>query len=156
MRLPAVQIVRAEPADAVPLTLVTIASKAHWGYPQAWMEKWAGQLTLTPDYVQQAVVFKAVCDARLAGYYALLPRSGFGWLDNLFILPEFIGRGVGRSLFEHALSQCRLLGLTRMEWASDPHAAGFYTRMGARHMRDSPGDFDRRLPVFSIEVSPQP
>jgi hypothetical protein len=46
------RVVRARPEDAAGLTRITVASKAPWGYAAAWMEKWAGILTLSPECIR--------------------------------------------------------------------------------------------------------
>jgi GNAT superfamily N-acetyltransferase len=149
-----IQILRAEPGDADELTQVTIASKAHWGYPAEWMKKWASVLTITPEYIESHFTIKAVGAGRIAGYYSLVPfmSKGFCLLHNLFVRPEFMGQGVGRTLFEDARVQTGKFGAARMEWESDPNAVGFYNRLGARYLRDNVGDYGRALPVFSIDV----
>ncbi len=152
--MPDLQILRAELHDADELTRLTLASKAHWGYPAEWLEKWTSVLTITPYYIEQHFTTKAVSDGRIAGYYSLDPflSKGFCLLRNLFILPEFMRQGIGRALFDDALKQTHTFGVTRMEWESDPNAVGFYARLGARHLRDNVGDYGRTLPVFAIDV----
>lgn len=152
------QILRAEPHDADELTRLTLASKAHWGYPAEWMKKWASTLRISPEYLEQHFTMKAISAGRIAGYYSLIPflSKGFCLLHNLFVLPEFMGRGIGRALFDDALGQTRAAGATRMEWESDPNAAGFYRRLGAHYLRDNVGDYGRALPVFTIDVPPEP
>lgn len=63
-----------------------------------------------------------------------------------------MGKGLGRILFEHALTQCRALNRSRMEWESDPHAADFYRHIGARQVGNKTADYGRTLPVFTIDV----
>jgi GNAT superfamily N-acetyltransferase len=151
-----ITILRAEPRDAEALSRVTIASKAHWGYPTDWLEKWAGDLRITSDYIQEHMVYKATIAERGVGYYSLISWDNSAWLDNLFIHPDFIGKGVGRALFEHALAQCRTLGKTQMQWESDPNASAFYDHMGARRIGEKSADYGRTLPIYSIEVPPLP
>jgi GNAT superfamily N-acetyltransferase len=154
--MPEITILRAEPRDAEALSRVTMASKAHWGYPTDWLEKWAGDLQLTPNYIEEHLVYKAVIAELKAGYYSLIPWDNLAWLDNLFIHPNFMGRGVGRALFEHSLTQCRVLGKTRMQWESDPNASDFYDHMGAHRIGEKAADYGRTLPIYSIEVPPLP
>jgi hypothetical protein len=40
-----------------------------------------------------------------------------------------------------------------MEIESDPHAVGFYERMGAHNSRDTMSDMGRVLPILSIDLS---
>lgn len=52
-------------------------------------------------------------------------------LDHLWVVPEKFGTGIGRALFQHALQQAEALGAEFLELEADPHAVGFYERMGA-------------------------
>ena len=58
-------------------------------------------------------------------------------LLHLWVLPEAMGRGVGRSLFRHALERARILGFRELEIESDPNAEGFYRRIGAHRVGTS-------------------
>jgi hypothetical protein len=60
---------------------------------------------------------------------------------------------VGAELFRFVAARAAALGASRLEWESDPNAVGFYERMGARHLRDSPpSEWGRILPVMGIAL----
>jgi GNAT superfamily N-acetyltransferase len=150
------EIRRAAPEDAARLTVIARAAKAHWGYPAAWLTTWEPVLTITPDYVQSATVFVGVREAEPIGFYALEPRGERWSLEHMWVEPGKHGGGAGRSLFTHALGTVRALRPGVLVIESDPFAAGFYARMGARQTgtvaAPMDGDPDRQLPVFEIEV----
>ena len=76
------------------------------------------------------------------------------WLDDLWVEPEWIGRGVGSRLFHRAVERARELDATRLEWEAEPHAIGFYTRMGGHYLRDSePSAWGRVIPVMGIDLT---
>ena len=95
-------------------------------------------------------------DGELAGVVALGPS----WqpdtldLDKLFIAPQRIGTGVGRTLMAHAIDQARRRGAARLTILSDPYAAGFYERNGARLIGEAPSDAipGRLLPLYEIKL----
>ncbi|GAA0575970.1 hypothetical protein GCM10010172_70880 [Paractinoplanes ferrugineus] len=60
-----------------------------------------------------------------------------GALGNLWIDPAFIGRGIGRALWEHATHVAADLGFTSLLIDADPHAEGFYRAMGATRVGES-------------------
>ena len=85
-------------------------------------------------------------------YSTFLGRPGL-YLEDLFVLPEWRGRGVGRALLRHLARIAVERGCGRMEWAvldwNDP-AIGFYRSLGARAMDEwtvyrLTGDALRRL-----------
>lgn len=129
-----IAIRRARADEAGLLSDLAFRSKAHWGYPPAWLEQWRPELTVDPRALEAAPTFVAVDASSILGFYLLTPtrRADACELDFLFVEPTAIGRGVGQVLFEHACNMARGLGYRTMVWGSDPHADGFYLRMGAR------------------------
>jgi GNAT superfamily N-acetyltransferase len=129
-----IAIRRARADEAGLLSDLAFRSKAYWGYPIDWLERWRPELTVDPQALVAAPTFVAVAEASLLGFYHLKPtsRADACELDFLFVEPTAIGRGVGQALFEHACTTARGLGYRSMVWGSDPHADGFYLRMGAR------------------------
>ncbi|MDA8438212.1 MAG: GNAT family N-acetyltransferase [Propionibacterium sp.] len=61
------------------------------------------------------------------------------WLEDLFVVPEHRGLGLGRRLLARLAGRCLDEGLTRLEWAvldwNEP-ALGFYRRQGAEAMSE--------------------
>jgi GNAT superfamily N-acetyltransferase len=125
---------RARADEVGRLSDLAFRSKAHWGYPLDWLERWRPELTVDPHALAVAPTFAAVAEASLPGCYHLQPtrRTDTCELAFLFVEPTAIGRGVGQALFAHACTTARGLGYRSMVWGSDPHADGFYQRMGAR------------------------
>jgi GNAT superfamily N-acetyltransferase len=61
------------------------------------------------------------------------------WLEDLFVYPQFRGRGVGRRLLVELAEVARRRGCGRFEWAVldwNAPAIGFYERMGATLLRE--------------------
>ncbi|HYO80688.1 MAG TPA: GNAT family N-acetyltransferase [Bryobacteraceae bacterium] len=61
------------------------------------------------------------------------------YLEDLFVLPDYRGRGAGAALFGHVLDEARQRGCGRMEWTVldwNQLAIDFYKRFGAEHMSD--------------------
>ncbi|MFO1396377.1 MAG: GNAT family N-acetyltransferase [Burkholderiales bacterium] len=66
-------------------------------------------------------------------FSTFLGRRGL-WLEDLFVLPEHRGRGLGRALLTHLAGIARDRGCGRFEWSVldwNTPAIGFYERMGA-------------------------
>jgi ribosomal protein S18 acetylase RimI-like enzyme len=57
-------------------------------------------------------------------------RPGVWELDDLFVEPELMRRGVGRTLVVDLVERGRAAGVRRLEVTANPHALGFYERMG--------------------------
>ncbi len=146
---------RASPEDAEQLTRITLASKRYWNYPEEWIQRWLPELIFLPEYVSEHEMWLAVMGERSAAYYSLKQSEDSFWLENLWVLPEYIGQGMGRMLFQHALERSRVLGASTLKIESDPHAQNFYEKMGARKVSEHQYELDghlRVLPIMEINL----
>ena len=125
------KVARARSENAEALTSIATAAKRHWGYPEGWICRWKDVLTVTADYIQFNPTFVALVDGKIVGFYALRFQAAEAQLDHLWVLPATMRRGIGRTLFEHAERTAREAGAVNLKVESDPHAEGFYRRMGA-------------------------
>jgi GNAT superfamily N-acetyltransferase len=73
-------------------------------------------------------------------------------LEDLWVLPAYIGRGVGRRLFRHAASQARMQGADAFELDADPHAEAFYQRMGCRVIGQRLSEWGRWIPRMRCDL----
>ena len=146
---------RATAIDAVTLSQIAASAKAHWGYPKHWMEIWTPQLSFTPDYFETNESWVAMDGNKQIGFYTLLDNQGIAWLENLWALPEYIGKGIGKQLFQHALGLARQRGYKILQLEADPNAIGFYEKMGMRKIGERQSEVDgqpRILPIMEIEL----
>ncbi len=148
-----IRIRRAESGDADGLTTIAHEAKRHWGYSDELIALWRGELTFTPEYVARHAVYVAKASRRAVGVYALV-RSGCECeLEHLWVRPDFLGRGVGRALFNHAILTARRCGAASIKIVSDPNAESFYSRMGAYRIGGVPSRPEgRRLPLLRFNM----
>ena len=106
-----------------------------------------------PESLRARLVFVAEAEGRPVGWAALIPRGEVGWLEDLWVTPAWIGRGVGRLLFEHVADRAREQGARRLEWEAEPNAQGFYEHMGGRYVRESEvTEWGRVLDVLGVSL----
>jgi predicted N-acetyltransferase YhbS len=137
--------------DADALTEIALAAKRHWRYPENWVRQWREALTITPEYIMKNPTFIAAVEEDVVGFGAVQIEGSDAVLDHLWVLPQFMGRGVGRALFHHAEKIARASGAARMRIVGDPHAEQFYSRMGATVYGREPVSMDgeaRFLPLL--------
>ena len=65
-------------SDAQVLSALAHRSKAHWGYPDAWMEAWKAALTFQPEQMTGQYAVLIAADGQLLGFYGLESREE-GW-----------------------------------------------------------------------------
>jgi ribosomal protein S18 acetylase RimI-like enzyme len=150
-----VEVVRASPDDAESLSRVAFAAKRHWGYPERWILQWTDGLTIAPEFVRDNEVYAAADGEKIVGFYALVGEGPKVELEHLWVLPETMGAGVGRALFDHALQTAAVAGAAAVKIEADPHAEGFYKRMGARRVGEEVYELDgqrRALPLLVVEL----
>ena len=140
---PAIRIERATERD-VPLILALINGLAVY-------EKLAHEVTATEDGLRQTL-FGARPSAEVVIAYAGDTPAGFAlffpnystflgkpglYLEDLFVLPEWRGHGLGLALMTHLAKTAVERGCGRFEWSvldwNEP-AIGFYKSLGARLM----------------------
>ena len=123
-------IVKASPGDAKELSKIALLSKAHWPYPKDYLEKCIQALEIFPDYIEKWPVYKAVIDHKTVGFFTLKVINYENRLDNLWIIPEYIGKKIGSQLFRKAILEARKLNWSYIRLAADPYATGFYEKLG--------------------------
>ena len=140
-------------ADFGRLREIAVDSKAHWGYDRGRVEQWAEGGDFEPESLGKRLVYVAEADGEPVGWASLIPRGEVAWLEDLWVEPAWIGRGVGRMLFEHVKERARALRAVRLEWEAEPNARDFYERMGGAYVRDSEvTEWGRVLDVLGVEL----
>ena len=150
-----ISIRRALPKEADLLTQIALSAKAHWGYPTRWMEIWTPQLTFSPHYFEKNESWAAEIGNNPVGFYTLQGEDGIAWIENLWVLPEYISQGIGKKLFLDATSRARQMGYKTLQLEADPNAVGFYEKMGMSKVSERHTEVDgqsRVLPIMEIDL----
>ncbi|MCX7861172.1 MAG: GNAT family N-acetyltransferase [Chloroflexus sp.] len=148
-----ITITRAQPDDAAALKQIAIAAKRHWGYPDHLIAAWATTPIITPAAIEHDLVYVAQTAATPIGWYRLLIGQEPAVLEDLWVIPAWIGHGVGRLLFTHAVATCRERGLAQIELEADPNALGFYLRMGGVVIGERISEWNRPVPRVRVAVA---
>ena len=150
------KIRRALKSEARLLSDLALKSKAHWGYPADVLERWRTELTISPREISAHPTFVATIGEEVAGFYSLLPSAGPWDMKHFWVSPEYMNRGVGRSLLAHAVATARARGASKVDIDADPNAEGFYVRCGALRTGEVsapiPGQPARVRPLFAIQT----
>lgn len=124
-------IIPAEKSDAKLLTEIALSSKAFWGYADDLIENWRNDLTVSFEMITSMNVFKYMADKEVAGFYILnQPKKKSIELEFLFILPKYIGKGIGKKLIEHSFTRAKEFSCKKMTVLADPNAETFYESQG--------------------------
>jgi GNAT superfamily N-acetyltransferase len=143
------------PEQANLLTQIAFAAKRHWDYPERWIQLWSPLLTITPEFIETHETYVVWIDEKPVGFCVLSLENKKASVEHLWVLPEYMGKGIGAELFTYMLSRCKELGARILEIESDPNALGFYERMGAKKVGEALREVDgqpRVLPVLEIKI----
>jgi GNAT superfamily N-acetyltransferase len=154
--LEVIGIRRARPADAGRLTEIAMAAKASWGYPASFMARCRAALAVDAAMIRMREFHLAEDESGILGFYGFEAEPDGIGLSHMFVLPEASGQGIGRLLWNHAVKRARKQGAAALIAVSDPHAAGYYARMGAAPAGSRPSEIDpaRPLPIYRLRLSP--
>ena len=119
---------RAGPDDVEALNRISVQSKRHWGYPEEWMERWKEDLVVSEEDLKSHLTVLAEVQGQPAGFAMLGDQPDQYEILHLWLLPEFIGKGLGGQLLDHLLGLCTDPKPIIVE--ADPNAQGFYERHG--------------------------
>lgn len=148
------KIEKANITDNEILTSITKKSKAYWGYSAEQIQEWDKNLTISQDYIKEHNVYKMSVNNLIIGYYSYFFRDEKEIeLDNLFILPEYIGKGLGKYLVLDFLNRIKDQKAERIILDSEPNAESFYSKMGFVKI----GEFEtsiknRFMPIMEMKL----
>lgn len=120
---------RATLSDLPCLNVISVASKKHWGYPDDWIQKWIADLKITEAELANMTVTVAQTDATIIGFCAISDQPDSYEIVHLWLLPEYIGQGIGKRLLTAALAASTPANKTIVVTA-DPNAEAFYNNQG--------------------------
>jgi GNAT superfamily N-acetyltransferase len=153
----------ANPQDAEILTRISFASKRYWGYPESYFDIWAKELTVDANYIEKNDVMVFQLGSTVVGYYSvvtlesdldlggILLEKGV-WLEHMFITPECIGKGIGTQLFADMHTKYKEREIPRLSILADPHARGFYEKMGCEYKREYPSSIKNRTTPLLVLI----
>ncbi len=147
-------ITRATSEDYKILTEITKMSKAYWGYSDELMDTWSDALTITNDYIDANHVYNLLIGDLVGGYYSYFYTDENSIkLDYLFVLPKYIGKGIGKKLMNDFLKRVKTDKHQKITVDSDPNAEKFYEKIGFVKVGQIETSIkDRFLPIMQLEI----
>lgn len=141
--------------DTKILTEISFKSKAYWNYPGEYFEIWKDELTISEKYVVENSVFTVEFNQSTIAYYSIVtlenPVSFSGieiqkgpWLEHMFVLPNFIGQGIGSQMVTHLKGICNQRQIHQLRVLADPNSKVFYEKRGFQYLRELPSTIPKR------------
>ncbi|MEK0220580.1 GNAT family N-acetyltransferase [Bacillus proteolyticus] len=139
-------------SEANELSELALHSKATWNYSEEFILACKEDLTITEEYIKSNFVYVLENDNRKIGFFSFLRNDNA--LDFLYIHPRFKGIGYGKIHWKFVIEQANELGIKSFTIDSDPNAKGYYLKMGAKLIGETPSTVfkDRLLPLLQYDV----
>ncbi len=146
---------RAKLSESEALTNLAMVSKQSWGYSDEFMHRVLPDMIVTQHDIASSHCIVAEIDGELAAYLLVRMNGEEAYVRDLFVHPQYFGRGLGRMLFEEALRYARGNGAVRMTLTSDPNAQAFYEHLGFECIGSEPSiaGNGRVLPLMAYKIS---
>lgn len=146
------RIEKALAEDAQELTELTLLSKSYWNYSDQQMKSFRDDLTITKDYISKNEVYKLIDKNEIVGYYSFFKKNNENiTLDNLFVAPTSIRKGIGKKLMIDFFQRIQKIEFVRATLEADPNAENFYAKFGFKVVGKSESSIKNRfLPIMEI------
>jgi GNAT superfamily N-acetyltransferase len=145
----------ADISDAKTITEIALQSKAIWCYSDEQLISWTDDLTVSEKMISEMFVFKFTFENTIVGFYILnQPIANSIELEFLFVLPNFIGKGIGKQLMQHSFIKAIELNCNLIHLLADPNAVPFYESKGFVQTDEKESAiFGRFLPVMQKSLA---
>jgi len=87
-------------------------------------------LELSEVAIEEGRTRVATVDGRVVGFVSTVTSDDVVELDDLFVEPDWMRRGIGNQLVLHVMEDARRTGAQRLEVTANPHALAFYQNAG--------------------------
>lgn len=139
--------------EANELSNLALSSKATWHYSEEFILACKEDLTITERYIKNNYVYILEEKHEIIGFFSF-QRKEVDSLDFLYLHPSYKGKGHGKILWEGVIQKATELNIKSFTIDSDPNAEGYYIKMGAKLIGETPSTVfkDRLLPLLQYDV----
>jgi len=133
-----VRIRTAEADDAEELRDIAWNSMEYWDMDAEELNSLREILDINPLLIENNVAYVAENSEteEILGFYFVETIDGKYWLRYLCVNPDFMGTGLGETLFLSACEMAEEIGAEELQIISHPNGEEFYTHMGAETVGD--------------------
>ena len=141
----------AEIKDIEVLNQISLASKRYWNYPEEWIQRWKNDLSIKESDLIDLVILVVTINDELKGFCAIREGDSYYEVEHLWLLPETIGKGLGKALLLTSLERVVSQNLPILVEA-DPNAEAFYKKQGfVTYDKKESFPKGRYLPLMKLE-----
>ncbi len=147
------QLGPAAETDIDDINTVILAAKRHWGYSEELISLWLPDMVVDTKRLQIRQFWVVRSEVSIVGVLSLAETDTTeAELEDLWVLPDYMGMGIGRQMMTFVLGYMRQACISRLKIVAEPNAEGFYRKMGAERIGWQPSiPPGRMLPVMVLE-----
>ena len=146
-----VRIIPAREESLARINDLIVRSRSYWNWPADYLKKALPLHEIEPSYLRHNRCFELLnMNDELAAFLAVAISDTKVVLDNLWVRPDLIGKGVGRRACEHVFRLAREHDWTELWVIPDAPAEGFYKKMGFSDTGERVPSRVPGGPVFSV------
>lgn len=153
---PSVSFRRAEASEAGAIRDLIVRSMGHWEHAPAYLQAARELMSLSAEDLQRDEAWVAMVRGSAVGFYRLSRAGDDAEIEEFHLEPAWIGRGIGRAMFEHAVPQGRSLGARCLTWTTETNALGFYLHMGGEVTGMEPSGIEGQEPMTCMRLDLRP
>jgi N-acetylglutamate synthase-like GNAT family acetyltransferase len=150
----------ARPDEAEILSHMIFRARTYWDYPREMMDYWSerGELSVTAEEIEENPTYVAedAESGEVLGFYSIgTAEDGCCFINDLWVMPEYIGSEIRAALFLHACVLAETSGADYIHMISDPNAEAFFEEMGAQRIGEKIERFPlghRALPLLRLKL----
>jgi GNAT superfamily N-acetyltransferase len=143
---------RALPSEADAARQLIGRSMAVWDKPAGHLHEAIGLMSLSAADIERDEAWVLDDGERMVGFLRISLAGREAEIEELHLEPEWIGRGLGRRLFEHGVERARARDARRLIWSTDRYALGFYLAMGGVITGSEPSGIEGDEPLTTMEL----
>lgn len=147
---------RAEASEAGAIRELIVRSMGHWEHEPAYLQEARELMSLSADDLQRDEAWVAMVDGDVVGFYRLSRGGESAAIEEFHLEPAWIGCGIGRVMFEHAVPQGRSIGARWLTWTTEANALGFYVHMGGEVTGTEPSGIEGAEPMTCMRLDLRP
>jgi ribosomal protein S18 acetylase RimI-like enzyme len=146
-----IAFISAREASLVDVNRLISRSKAYWDWPEEYLSHAIPLHQITPGYLTSSHCFEVVAPrGELVAFLSVSEGDDKVVIDNLWVAPEYIGRGIGKAAIRFVFKLARESGWTNVWVLPDPPAEGFYKALGFSDTGERVASRVTGGPVFSV------
>ena len=149
---PTVTFRRARGTEAEAIRELIVRSMGAWERPPGYLEAATALMSLSAEDLERDEAWVVEVAGATAGFYRLSLEGDEAEIEEFHLEPAWIGRGIGRRMFEHGVGRARAMGARWLTWTTEANTLGFYRHMGGEVTGTEASGIEGEAPMTAMRL----